>query len=187
MTLDDIKKKIIELPTFITDGDLECYYKYANLINNGLIVDLGTGWGKSMLSLAYSNSTNRIITCDPGNILIYTGWSKTPIGYEKRINEMIEEAGFKDKIRFYLATAEDMLERIIEPVDILHIDSWVEIRNVDSTEFLKKWADKVKKGGYLLMRNYGYADRQPFTDSVDRAMVGLKQIEQMGLITVFQK
>lgn len=187
MNLEEVIAKVAKLPSFITDGDIECYYKYANLISNGLIVDLGTGWGKSMLSLALSNSTNQIITADPGIAPISSNWAKDIKDYVQKIEGIIEENNLKSNIIFFPISGEELLDKVIDKIDILHIDNWVEINQTDSTAFFKLWFSRVKDGGYLLIRNYGYGDREPYTKSVERAMEGLKKIEQMGLITVWQK
>lgn len=187
MNLDEVLAKTEEIKSFILDDDIRTYYKYANLVNNGLIVDLGTGWGKSMLSLALSNPTNQIITVDPGIAPISMNWAKDTEDYTQKIEGIIEENNLKSNIAFFPISGEDLLDKVIEKIDILHIDNWVEINQTDSTAFFKQWLKRVKDGGYLLIRNYGYGDREPYTDSVNRAMAGLEKIEQMGLITVWRK
>ena len=72
-------------------------------------------------------------------------------------------------------------------VNLVHIDNWVEINNINSTSLLEKWIDIIIQGGYLLARNYGRSDREGWNESVDKATQGLNKIETMGLITVFQK
>lgn len=187
MTLEEIIKQVSYLPTFMHEDDMGCYFKYANQFNNGIIVDLGTGWGKSMLSLALSNETNQVISCDSGSYPVYQGWASDKKDYQNKIQELIAKNNLVGKVQFFLEDAELVLDRVIDSIDLFHIDNWLEINQTDSSSLLESWIDKVKLGGYLLMRNYGHGDRQPYTDSVDKATKGLTKIETMGLVTVFQK
>lgn len=187
MTLEEIKTAVSPIPSFITDDDLACYYKYANLLKEGsLIIDLGTGWGKSMLALALSSSRNVVFSCDSGHYPIYMKWAEDTTSYEEQIDKLIQEHGLEKRVSFYLQTAEEFVELLLAP-SLVHIDNWAEINNTDSNFLLSKWIDKLRVGGYLLCRNYGRGDREGWTASVDRATAKMTRIEQMGLITIFQK
>ncbi len=186
MSVEEIIDKVSSLSSFILDDDIKVYYKYANLINDGLIVDLGTGWGKSMISLALSNPSNEVITCDPGNYPIAMNWAKNGKEYTKKIEKLVSDFGL-DNVDFYLGEAEELVEHELGEIDILHIDNWSEINSIDSTDLLKAWISKVKKGGYLLFRNYDRGDREFWTSSINNVTNGLKRFDELGLVAVFQK
>ena len=187
MSLEEIIQAVSFLPTFMPEEDIECLYKYANLINHGVIVDVGTGWGKSMLILGLSNRKNQVITCDPGDYPIHQNWAEDLKDYKQKINKIIIDFDLKSNIQFFPDKAEDLINRLVEEIDIIHFDNWAEISNTDTSALLKEYVDKLLYGGYFLARNYDRGDRQPYTDSVDKATKGLKKIETMGLITVWQK
>lgn len=187
MTCEEVKEAVSNIPTFITDEDIECYFKYANKFDYGWILDLGTGWGKSMLSLALSNKTNAVISCDPGDYPIYQNWAKDTKEYGEKINKLIEDNDLVGVVTFYPIEAKSMVNLIDTRINLIHIDNWVEINNTDSSPLLDKCVDLLFKDGYLLVRNYGRSDREGWNESVGKITGKLKRIETMGLITVFQK
>ena len=187
MNLEEIVQAVEFLPTYMPEDDIKCLYKYANLVKDGLIVDVGTGWGKSMLVLALSNKKNQVITCDPGDYPIAMNWAKDIEEYTQKIEKIIMDFDLKSNIQFFPDRAEDFTDRLVEGADMIHFDNWPEISGVDTTDLLKEYIDQLLYGGYFLARNYGRGDRQAYTDSVDKATEDLRKIETIGLITVFQK
>ncbi len=187
MNVEEIIQAVSILPTFMPDDDIRGYYKYANLIHQGTIVDLGTGWGKSMAVLGLSNKENEIITCDPGDYPIYQNWVSGVDDYIVKINQIITDFSLNENVYFFPTTADELFEQLVDDIDLLHIDSWAEIRSIDTSEFLRKWIDKVLIGGYLLFRNYGRSDTEGWTKSIDKVTKDLKKIERIGLISIWQK
>jgi hypothetical protein len=185
-TLEQIIEIVSVLPSYIQNADIECYYEYANLFQNGLIVDLGTGWGKSMSALALANESNQIITCDPGDYPIATNWAKDVEDYTDKIIKIIDDFNL-DNVNFYPETAEELLTHSLRPVNLLHMDNWSEINSIDCSKLLKVWVAKIIDGGYMIFRNYGRGDRPDWTKSVDAATEGLKMLETHGEIIIYQK
>jgi len=188
VTLEKVKEEVADIPSFITDGDIDCYYKYANLLTGGTILDIGTGWGKSFIALALSNDSNKVYSVDPGETPIANGWAKNVDQYTDKIISLRNEKKVVNGF-FSPTTTEKVISDLVDDdtVDLLHIDNWVGINNTDSTDMLTDLFKKVKKGGYILARNYGHASRPGYTASLDRATKDLTKLEQMGLIQVYQK
>jgi hypothetical protein len=186
MTLEEITKAVEVLPTYMFEDDISCFYKYANLIHGGIICDVGTGWGKSMAVLGMANSENDVITCDPGDYPVAMNWATDNTHYTYRIQEIIRNFHLEAVVDFKLMGIQQLLPDLPQ-VDILHFDNWPELNGADATELLQQCIAKIKIGGYLLFRNYGRGDRSELTESADRATVGMKEIEQIGLIKVYQK
>src|SRR3990167_4734352 len=109
MTEEEVIAKAQTMKSFITDDDIKCYYKYANLINHGIILDLGTGWGKSMIALGLSNESNRVISCDTGSYPIAQNWAEDEIEYEEKINKIIKDFNLMNNVGFVLGAAEDFV------------------------------------------------------------------------------
>src|SRR4051812_45290646 len=95
VSLDTLKEIVADMPSFITDEDLACYLKYANKVD-GIIVDLGTGWGKSAVALALANPMNTVITLDNGAYPIYQQWASNIPEYSRKLNDIFKEKGAKN-------------------------------------------------------------------------------------------
>lgn len=186
MTLEKIQLLVDDIPSFITEGAINCYYKYANLINKGEILDIGTGWGKSLVALAKSNPSNHVVSVDPGYSPVGNSWASDLIDYEKKIKKLLKVKKVSN-VTFIRNDIESVIGNYPdETFDILHLDNWPEINGVDSTDMFRRWFKKVKKGGYILARNYGHASRLPYTYSLDKATFTYKKIEMMEMIQVYQ-
>lgn len=187
MTLPEVKAAVADLQSFITDGAIETYYKYANLIEDGIIVDLGTGWGKSFIALCLSNPTNKVCSTDTGDAPIRNGWAKDVTDYWDKLVLLRDEKGAFNGLLVGVPAEETMDQFGPETIDILHLDNWEQINNTDSTEMFERWFKKIKKGGYLLARNYGHESRPEYTASLDKATQDFTKLEKEELIQVYQK
>lgn len=188
MSLKTVKDRLVDLPSFITDDDIACYYKYSRLVH-GIVLDVGTGWGKSFVALASSNPRNNVYSIDPGTTPIQQGWAKDAVDYANKIYDLILNKK-KLKNAYFLPVGVGLwppLQVAKNTFSLIHLDNWVELNQVGSDELLTNLISMVKPGGYILFRNHGHNDRQPYTDSIDRVTKDLTFIEKKGMIAVYQK
>lgn len=177
MNAEEIKKKLSDLPIFILDDDIKIYQMYmSSLASDAKVLDLGTGWGKSVLAMALSNLQTNITTIDTGEYQIANNWADNQQDYQVKINQQFAKYGVSN-IHFTLA---DVLTYPIEKesFDLIHMDMVVTIE----AKILERFLPALKKGGIFLIRNY-----QRFKDKVEKICQGYQYVTYQGLIQVIKK
>jgi 2-polyprenyl-3-methyl-5-hydroxy-6-metoxy-1,4-benzoquinol methylase len=167
----ELAEFVSDLHPHIFDEDIAVYNKYANLVNDTYILDVGTGLGKSALALALANLTNNVHTFDDGSKAIEYGWATSLNEYKAMIEERILRAP-----NLYFAF-EDILQAKIPTVGLFHLDD-----EEEEGKILAKVFPHIKHGGILLVRNY-----LRFKETVDRICKGCQYLESKGLIQVIKK
>lgn len=187
-TAEEIIKEVQFLPTFLTDDDIKGMVKYAKRLKSGAILDVGTGWGKSMLTWALANPANTVYTCDPGSYPIYQRWASSTDDYQDKIEDLIDKFDLHNQVRFYLGRLDQFFDVYLGyKFDIIFFDNWPELNEMNSTIFFRKVINKLKPDGYIFFRNYGRADRKEYTQSIDEAIVDLIFEEKIGESRIYKK
>lgn len=177
MVAEEIIAKVSDIPSsYVLDDDIRLYQKYLSLLPNGSrVLDLGTGWGKSVVAMALSNPNVEITTIDDGSYPVYQKWS-TQETYLERLNQRFQDHGVTN----IKAVQGDLLTMPLptEDFDLLHLDMMGETE----AEVLKRWLPKLKNNGYALIRNF-----KRFEDEACELLKGFSFFECKGLIQITRK
>lgn len=153
-------KEIKEIVSFFTaplkGGDIVVFKKYASMLGDGeIIVDFGTGQGKSAISLGLSNDKAIVYTFEKG---IY---SDHKIKDEDHIKVIIDRIRITkaDNVYFMLGDSLTIYPHWSKTIGLLNIDS--EHNDIQVTAELEKWEPFVKNGGHILMHDYRESGRFP--------------------------
>ena len=185
-TVEEIIKETDNFIAAIQSGDIEIFYKYANLLlPNEIIIDFGTGQAKTAIAFGLSNP----------QIIVYT----FEIGLMKNhripddehvlvVNRRLRGHGV-DNVIFVLGDSLEVYPDWKKEIGILNIDS---AHSYEQTkQEILRWAPFVKRGGYLLFHDYILTDKVPgVKQAVDELMGNpneYKYLEQKGLTSVWQK
>ncbi|HEC65904.1 MAG TPA: hypothetical protein ENI23_11470, partial [bacterium] len=148
MKIEEVVKKVSHIPSAVYQQEQEMWLKeLGNLPGNPVIVDFGTGWGKTAASLALICPQGHVFTFDPGKP--YINHITSAEDYEKEVKKYISDAGAKN-VTF---TRESSLEKEWkQKIDVLSIDS-AHSYEVTKGE-LEKWLPFVKVGGYVFLHDW---------------------------------
>lgn len=137
--VEEILDKIKHIPSNVADADSLIHVKYlADLPDNPLILDFGTGWGKLVISIALACPQATIFTFDPG----------TPYqNYEEIVTKYLEPFS---NINFEINNSQSYVW--VEDLDVLSIDA---SHTYEDTKFeIERFYPFVKPGGIILMHDY---------------------------------
>ena len=172
--IEEILEKIKHIPSNVSDDDTRMHVKYlADLPEEAIILDFGTGWGKLVISIALACPQATIFTFDPG----------TPYqNYEKIVTGYLES--YKN-IHFEISNSHDYVW--IEEVDALSIDA---SHTYEDTKFeIERFYPFVKLGGLILMHDY-VVEHVGVKQAVDEYLAihpEYQILESAGMTTVINK
>lgn len=176
---DLIKKYVDDIPSYILDDDIRLYIKYGGLVpDNGTIVDIGTGLGKSMVALSKAAPQAVVYTFDNAEYILARKQHDTEWDYRDYIQDLITDKNCSNNVVFEILDVLANPYKFHDEIDLLHVDCESGIEE----KVLKKYFPEVTHGGYILIRNY---DR--FTDAANEIVGGCKYLENMGKIQVVRK
>ena len=136
------------IPSSVFEPEQRMWWRYLkDLPNSPIIVDFGTGHGKSAASLALACPQGTVYTFDPG--LPYINANCTPTQYEEETNKYILGTGATN----FVFTVESSLEKEWnEGIDVLNIDS----DHTYETTFaeINRWIPFVKQGGLVFLHDW---------------------------------
>ena len=109
------------IPSSVFEPEQRMWWRYLkDLPNSPIIVDFGTGHGKSAASLALACPQGTVYTFDPG--LPYINANCTPTQYEEETNKYILGTGATN----FVFTVESSLEKEWnEGIDVLNIEYYL--------------------------------------------------------------
>jgi len=174
--IENLIERVKDIDSYIFDDDLRIYHKYASVLPDGsTILDVGTGKGKSAITLALSNAKSTVITVDNGTRPIVDGWVNSSKDYVERLNRTIKNHGVNN----YKFIYDDIFNILggLPNIDLFHLDD-----EELETDILKAVLPLVKNDGILLVRNY-----LRFKEEVDRMCKNYEYLEYGGLIQVIRK
>ena len=151
MTPKEINEKLLDVHSYVLEGDIFLYHKYVSPMFEGeRIIDLGTGYGKSAMAMALSNPDVQIISIDDGSMPLSNNYVENISSYRETLEISFNDHGV-DNIQVLVGDILEIADRFPEEsFDLLHIDMMIQF----DVEALEKWLPKLRIGGILLLRNY---------------------------------
>src|SRR3990167_9864779 len=154
MTDEEVIQACSHIPSSVYEPEQRMWHRVLSpLPDSPVIVDFGTGHGKSAASLALACPQGHVYTFDPG--LPYINATCTPEQYVEETKKFIADTGAKN-VTF---TRESSLEKVWDKeIDVLNVDS----DHTYETTFKEvgRWIPFVKKGGLAFFHDW-YHERCP--------------------------
>lgn len=158
MTDEQILAAVDNIPSSVYEPEMKMWHKYLAPLDKPLIVDFGTGWGKSAIALALANDTGTVHTFDIGDVYVnqhahYGDWEvNNHEDYERVVRNYIAEKGLTDRVIFTVESSET--RPLIANIDVLNIDS---NHTYEGTfKEINIWVPEVKKGGLVFFHDYDH-------------------------------
>lgn len=180
MTSEEIGKSVLPLGSWMFQGDIDIYYKYARLLPDGaIVVDVATGRGVSALAMAMANPKIQVVTVENGQTMLFNKWATDKEDYIKKIYDLCKERDVSNIKLVYqdFFTFDYKLHFGSISVDMFHVDD----ENKEG-DMLRIGYDNLKAGGYALVRNY-----TRFKKEADEICKGGEYLECGGLMQVVKK
>lgn len=181
MTSKDIENVLADVLSYVTSGDIEIYHKYVSKMRKGqLILDVGTGYGKSAMAMGLSNKDIRIVSIDDGSMPLSNNYSFDLDSYVPTLERSFKNKGVKNIAIMVgdLDELSDLFDR--EMFDMVHIDMMDHVEE----KALRLYLPKLKKDGILLLRNY--RRKQKEFDKILENYPNKRMVEYGGLIQVIK-
>ena len=155
MLFQELLEKTKHIPSSVYEPEQEMWLKYlAPIEGNPLLVDFGTGWGKSAVSLALTCPQAEVVTFDPGDVYCLQRNVENHEAYLEKVRGYIETAGVTN-IRHLLGNSTTIDQPAVtggREIDILNIDS--DHTYETTTKEIKRWVPLVKLGGIVMFHDY---------------------------------
>lgn len=179
MTFEKIKESVSNIPSYILDDDLKTYYKHVSVLpENSIVLDIGTGLGKSAIALALSNLMVQVITIDNAKYPIERGWTKSKVDYKHEMRREFKKRDIEN-IELIVDEAESVLEQIKFKLDLFHLDGEKETE----IGLLKLVFPKLDSGGIILLRNFDRMDLEEIKEILNQTTF----IGNSGKIRIMRK
>jgi len=148
MTINEILERTKHIPSSVHAPEQNMWLEELEYFpGNPVIVDFGTGHGKSAASLALACTQGHVYTFDPG--FPYINQTCTEDEYEAETIKFIEDSGAKN----FTFTRESSLEKEWDQeIDVLNIDS--DHTYETTKKELDRWLPMVKSGGYVFLHDW---------------------------------
>lgn len=164
MTLEEIIKRTDHIPSSVYEPEQALWLKYlSDLPGNPLIVDFGTGWAKSAVSLALACPQAKVVTFDIGETYVLHGNVGSLEEYEAKVADNIRRAEVTN-IRHTVAHSLDQF-LISTPIDVLNIDS--DHTYETTKEEITKWLPLVKPGGLVMFHDYRHPNAPGVSEAIE--------------------
>lgn len=176
---ETVRELVADIPAYILDDDIRLYLQYGKEVpENGIMLDVGTGLGKSMVCLSNSAPQATLFTFDDGKYVLGRNWAPDLASYDEQINKLIDSRCHNNVVFAIDDVLEEGVIPLLENIDLLHVDCEAGIEE----KVLEKFLPYVSSGGIILMRNYDRCH-----EAVDKLCLGCEYLEQKGKIQVIRK
>lgn len=178
MSPKELQARVSDLPSYILDDDFIIYHRYVPLIKDE-IVDLGTGWGKSAISLALLNPDVTVYSFDDGSYPIYQKWNgiQNAKDYENELIKQFEKHSV-DNITLVVTDLVNVPVAFDSRWQMIHFD----LTKEQELEALKIWLPRVEINGLALIRNF-----ERLEENIGNLLNDFEKIDQGGLIHVYRR
>lgn len=155
MTFQELLDRTKHIPSSVYEPEQAMWLKHlAPIPGNPLLVDFGTGWGKSAVSLALTCPQATVVTFDPGDVYVRQRNVEDHAAYEAKVQEYIDQAGAENVVHLLgdSRTIDTFRVTTGREIDILNIDS---DHTYETTKAeIERWVPLVKKGGIVMFHDY---------------------------------
>jgi len=160
MTIKEIIERTNHILSDVHEQEQEMWLKIISKLDKPLIVDFGTGHGKSASTLALANQNGFVYTFDPGFPYINAGCDEEQ--YEKETRKFIADSGAKN-VKFYRVSS--LNKEWGEQIDVLNIDS---DHTYETTKAeIIRWVPFVKQGGLVFFHDWEHPRCPGIRQAVD--------------------
>lgn len=148
MDINEIIERTNHVPSSVHPPEQEMWLRrLKDLPGNPVIVDFGTGWGKSASSLALACPQGTVYTFDLGDVHINQTCSAEE--YIEKVNNYINQAGVSN----YVFTRENShTKEWDKEIDVLNDDS--DHTYPTTKGEIERWVPFVKQGGLVFFHDY---------------------------------
>jgi len=179
MTAQEVIEKCSHIPSSVYESEQEMWFDLISKLDNPIIVDFGTGWGKSASSLGLSNSDAKVYTFDNG--LPHLNAQRSKRKYIQEVLNYIQKSGAKN-IVFQLGSSLEVPWH--KPIDVLNIDS---DHTYETTKAeIERWLPFVKIGGYIFFHDYEHPRcpgvRQAIDELSNKYKLKLERVTDAGAV-----
>ncbi len=148
MTIDEIIKRTSHIPSTVYESEQAMWLRIiSNLEGNPVIVDFGTGWGKSASSMGLCNSKATVYTFDVGTEHINDARSKDD--YIDEVGAYIKKSGAVN-VRFDMTSSLEVSWD--KEIDVLNIDSNHLYEHAKKE--INRWLPLVKVRGIVFLHDW---------------------------------
>lgn len=176
MTAEEIIKACGNIPSTVFESEQKLWWKYLKDLSGELvIVDFGTGHGRSAASLALSCPNGIVYTFDTGTPHINS--NQTPSEYEAQTNKFILDTG---AFNFIFTMESSLTKKWNKKIDVLNIDS-SELYDSAKAE-MTKWIPWVKKGGLVFFHDYEHIKYTGVRQAIDELIPSVFNMELLEVV-----
>ena len=159
MTIEEILEKTNHIPSSVYAEEQTLWLKYLkDLPEHPLIIDFGTGWGKSAVSLGLACPQGMVLTFDTGTVYVLHDNVKNLNEYALQVEENIRKSGVANVQHFLKSSIEGNPQEFVikfgkkTGIDVLNIDSDHDYE-ITKKE-MRAWMPLVKTGGIIMFHDY---------------------------------
>lgn len=177
----DIVNRTAHIPSSVYEAEQELWLRLLRkLEGEPFIVEFGTGWGKTAVSLALACPQAQVYTFDPGIVYQLQHNVESEAEYIDRVLTHFEKAKVTN-IKFKVANSLtiDLPE---QPIDVLNIDSAHDYETTLGE--IKRWVPLVKTGGLIFLHDWEHPKAPGVRQAWDE-LIGYEP-QEIGM-TVWEK
>lgn len=154
MELKELIKRTDHIPSSVYEPEQALWLKYLkDLPGTPMIVDFGTGWGRSAASLALACPQAMVTTFDIGVTYVQHGNVKTLEEYKEVVAGYLGKAG--------VTNVKHEIMNSLDPNSVEGEEPFIDVLNIDSdhsyeatVKEMAKWIPLVKKGGIIMFHDF---------------------------------
>lgn len=188
MDVEEVIRRVEKIPSYTTPEEIRQWHKYLNgqLPDGSLIVDFGTGWGKSACALGLiGGPTVSVLSLDTGkeqmdnrNVLNFND-------YGIKLENFQRDADVHNVIH-YFASCQDfdiarwLLERHKRQFEVWNLDcEWRD--EAHTRKEIERWFPYLKTGGLFFAHSFKHEKFDCTGKAITELLLDTKKVEQLDI------
>lgn len=193
LPLDSILRKIDHIPSYTLKGEIELWYDLLkDLPQDAVIIDHGTGWGKSACALAMCAPQAQVITFDTGEAAIANGNSKNYNDYFSKVEEYRNKA-YVTNIRQFVGACQDTgqyagfdIQKFLFNKHRQYFEVWnldcVHNDEAHTIKEISRFFPYLRPGGLMFVHDYKHWQTDDVRNAVDKELKDKQKVEQVAFV-----